>query len=272
MTSNAPSPLAIRRLGRASVAVTELGLGTAPLGELFDKIEEDEARRSSPPPGTAACAISIRRHGTGAGSPSIRSAARSTASRATNIVISTKIGRVLRRPLEAPTPSRINGSAASSSDGLRLQLRRRDALVRGQPAAARNQPGRRPPDPRPRPLGSQDRGDGQRLYHPAQDERMEGARGIARGRASSAGSAPASTRWARSRAILDLFDMDFFLSRCATRCSSRTCSTLEFPRCEERGVGIVIGGGYNSGILATGAIPARDVQLRARRRPRSWSG
>ncbi len=29
----------------------------------------------------------------------------------------------------------------------------------------------------------------------------------------------------------------------------------EFPRCEERGVGIVIGGGYNSGILATGAVP-----------------
>jgi D-threo-aldose 1-dehydrogenase len=29
----------------------------------------------------------------------------------------------------------------------------------------------------------------------------------------------------------------------------------EFPRCAERGVGIVIGGGYNSGILATGAVP-----------------
>jgi D-threo-aldose 1-dehydrogenase len=29
----------------------------------------------------------------------------------------------------------------------------------------------------------------------------------------------------------------------------------EFPLCEQRGVGIVIGGGYNSGILATGAVP-----------------
>jgi len=29
----------------------------------------------------------------------------------------------------------------------------------------------------------------------------------------------------------------------------------EFPRCAERGVGIVIGGTYNSGILATGAAP-----------------
>ncbi|HEY6735033.1 MAG TPA: aldo/keto reductase, partial [Roseiarcus sp.] len=29
----------------------------------------------------------------------------------------------------------------------------------------------------------------------------------------------------------------------------------EFPRCRERGVGIIVGGGYNSGILATGAVP-----------------
>jgi D-threo-aldose 1-dehydrogenase len=29
----------------------------------------------------------------------------------------------------------------------------------------------------------------------------------------------------------------------------------EFPRCAERGVGIVVGGTYNSGILATGAAP-----------------
>ena len=29
----------------------------------------------------------------------------------------------------------------------------------------------------------------------------------------------------------------------------------EFPRCEERGVGIIVGGGYDSGIFATGAVP-----------------
>ena len=31
----------------------------------------------------------------------------------------------------------------------------------------------------------------------------------------------------------------------------------EFPRCAERGVGIVVGGTYNSGILATGAVPSQ---------------
>jgi D-threo-aldose 1-dehydrogenase len=48
----------------------------------------------------------------------------------------------------------------------------------------------------------------------------------------------------------------------------------EFPRCAERGVGVVIGGTYNSGILATGAVshamynysPAKpDILERVRR-------
>src|SRR6202034_3857417 len=36
-------PLKTRKLGRTNVSVTELGLGTAPLGELFDKVDDDEA-------------------------------------------------------------------------------------------------------------------------------------------------------------------------------------------------------------------------------------
>ena len=55
--------------------------------------------------------------------------------------------------------------------------------------------------------------------------------------------------------FLDLFDIDFFLL--AMRYTLLEQEVLEsiFPRCAERGVGIVVGGGYNSGILATGAVP-----------------
>jgi D-threo-aldose 1-dehydrogenase len=43
--SSTKTPFAKRQLGkRTGVMVTELGLGTAPLGETFDVIEEDEAR------------------------------------------------------------------------------------------------------------------------------------------------------------------------------------------------------------------------------------
>jgi len=43
MSVNSPARLATRKLGRAGVEVTELGLGTAPLGENWDIIEEEEA-------------------------------------------------------------------------------------------------------------------------------------------------------------------------------------------------------------------------------------
>ena len=36
-------PLKTRKLGRTNVSVTELGLGTAPLGELFERVNDDEA-------------------------------------------------------------------------------------------------------------------------------------------------------------------------------------------------------------------------------------
>ncbi len=55
--------------------------------------------------------------------------------------------------------------------------------------------------------------------------------------------------------FLDLFDMDFFLLAMRYTLLEQDVLDSEFPRCAERGVGIVIGGGYNSGILATGAIP-----------------
>ena len=38
-------PLKTRKLGRTNVSVTELGLGTAPLGELFERMNDNEAAR-----------------------------------------------------------------------------------------------------------------------------------------------------------------------------------------------------------------------------------
>ena len=55
--------------------------------------------------------------------------------------------------------------------------------------------------------------------------------------------------------FLDLFDIDFFLLAMRYTLLEQEVLDSEFPRCAERGVGIIIGGGYNSGILATGAAP-----------------
>jgi D-threo-aldose 1-dehydrogenase len=54
--------------------------------------------------------------------------------------------------------------------------------------------------------------------------------------------------------FLDLFDMDFFL--CALRYSLMEHDVLdtEFPYCQRREVGIVVGGAFSSGITATGPV------------------
>ncbi len=55
--------------------------------------------------------------------------------------------------------------------------------------------------------------------------------------------------------FLDLFDIDFFLVALRYTLMEQETLDLELPRCAERGVGIVVGGVLNSGILATGAVP-----------------
>ena len=90
----------MRKLGRTSVSVTELGLGTAPLGDLFDRIEDDEASAIVSAAWDGGVRYFDTSPGTGAGSRNTASAGLSTARTATDLVISTKIGRVLRRPLK----------------------------------------------------------------------------------------------------------------------------------------------------------------------------
>ena len=53
--------------------------------------------------------------------------------------------------------------------------------------------------------------------------------------------------------FLDLFDLDFFLI------ALRYTLDRELPYCQARNVGVVIGGVFKSGILATGAEPGGTV-------------
>ena len=93
------SPFARRALGsRTGVEVTELGLGTAPLGETFDVIEEDEARALL----AAAWDGGVRYFDTspwyGKGQAEHRLGRALYRRPRDEYVISSKVGRVLRRP------------------------------------------------------------------------------------------------------------------------------------------------------------------------------
>ncbi|MDZ4375729.1 MAG: aldo/keto reductase, partial [Phenylobacterium sp.] len=55
--------------------------------------------------------------------------------------------------------------------------------------------------------------------------------------------------------LLEWADPDLFLLAGRYTLLDRSAQTRLLPACEARGVGVVIGGPYNSGVLATGAVP-----------------
>ncbi len=55
--------------------------------------------------------------------------------------------------------------------------------------------------------------------------------------------------------FLDMVDLDFFLVAMRYTLLEQETLKEELPYCERRNVGIIIGGVYNSGITATGAVP-----------------
>jgi D-threo-aldose 1-dehydrogenase len=248
--------LPTRQLGkRTGCTVTELGLGTAPLGDLFDVIEEDEARALL----DTAWEGGIRYFDTspwyGRGQSEHRVGRALYRKPRDEFAISTKIGRTLQRPLKPGPFERgewrggldfdtifnygYDGVMRSFEDSLqRLGINRIDVLLihdldtwhhklESKVGAYMNQ------------LFTS----GWRALEELRDQGV--IKGIGAG-FNTVGTIPR---------YLDLFDMDFFLIAMRYTLLEQDVLDSEFPRCAERGVGIVIGGTYNSGILATGAVP-----------------
>ncbi len=247
-------PLKARKLGRMAVSVTELGLGTAPLGDLFQMVEDDEAAAII----GAAWDGGVRYFDTspwyGRGQAEHRVGRALYRKPRGEFVISSKIGRVLRRPLK-PGPIKdqwlgglqfkpvfdysYDGVMRSFEDSLqRLGVNSIDLLlIHDLDIWSHRSPAN--VDAYFCELATS----GWRALEELRDS------GAIKGIGAGLNIMEAIPRF------LDLFDIDFFLL--AMRYTLLEQDALEsiFPRCAERGVGIVVGGGYNSGILATGAVP-----------------
>src|SRR5262249_48504923 len=61
---------------------------------------------------------------------------------------------------------------------------------------------------------------------------------------------------------LKRFDIEFFLVATPYNLLDQPVLDEEFPLCEERGVGIIIGSVFATGILATGAVPGARYNYR----------
>jgi D-threo-aldose 1-dehydrogenase len=228
-----------RALGRSAVSVTALSLGTAPLGNLFAAVSEAEAADVV----AAALEVGIGyldtapHYGVGLAEERV---GRALAGRPReSFTLSTKVGRLLRplREGEAAQPEGFTDTPARarewdfSPDGVRRSVE--DSLER---------------------LGL-DRIDVALLHDPDEHERdvYEGgfaaladlrAQGVVGAIGAGMNQSAMLTRFVRD------FDVDVVL--CAGRYTLLDQSALAdlLPECERRGTSVVIGGVYNSGLLA----------------------
>ena len=248
-------PLARRTLGRTGVALTQLGFGSAGLGDLFSVLSEAEATATV----AAAWDAGIRYFDTapwyGRGQAEHRVGRVLYPHPRADFVLSTKVGRTLQAfhdaerfdrgmwagglPFEIRFDYSYDGVMRSFEDSLqRLGLPRIDLLLihdldlqyHGRPE-------------RVRALLDELYTGGWRAL--SELKRAGLIRGIGAG-INERGMIPR---------FLDMMEIDFFLVALPYTLMEQDVLDAEFPRCAAEGVGIVIGGVFASGILATGAVP-----------------
>jgi D-threo-aldose 1-dehydrogenase len=248
------NPAETRKLGKTDVSLTQLGFGGAPLGELFVRLDEATAAATL----QAAWDAGVRYYDTapyyGRGLSEIRTGRFLDGKPRSEFVLSSKVGRWFfppARPDEFDTGFWAGGLRFDhvhdySYDGImrsyeqsqmRLGMNRIDLLLihdldfwfhatEAKVAAYLGQ-----------------------LFTSgwrALDELR--SHGLVRGLGAGINELGMMPRF------LDMLDIDFFLVAMRYTLLEQDTLETELPYCQRRNVGIVIGGVYNSGITATGAV------------------
>ncbi len=260
-------------LGTTSVEVTRLGLGTAPLGNLYAAVADDVAR------GVVDAALdagvgfvdTAPFYGYGLSERRVGDALRAHGARRGHVVLSTKVGRLLAPRREGPAPSHgfvdtlpfvpvfdysRDAVVRSFEDSLqRLGVDRIDVLFAHDVGRLTHR------DDHDRTLGDLLAG-GLPALHALKGDGLVGAIGIGVNETEVC------------LEILKDADLDVILLAGRYTLLDQRAQDDLLPVCARRGVSVVLGGPYNSGILATepcddatydyARAPA-DVVARARR-------
>lgn len=258
-------PFALRRLGRTDLELPQLGFGGAALGNIFNVIPDSQADATM----DAAWDAGVRYYDTspwyGRGLSEHRIGRGLYLRPRAETIVSTKVGRVLFAPDDVAA---FEGSERSWPNGLkfqhrhdytyagvmrsyedslqRLRLNRVDLLVIHDLDLAN--------------LGSEE------LVQKHLDELDAGGGMRALGELKSAGLIKAVgagvNRMGTIPRFLQRFELDFFLVALPYTLAEQPVLDAEFPLCEEHGVGVIIGGVFASGILATGPVPGARYNYR----------
>ena len=244
-----------RPLGRTKLQVTVLGLGTATLGNLYAPVSDADAHDTVKTAFDAGVRFVDTAPFYGHGWSEHRVGEALRGYKRDDIVLSTKIGRLLKPkdpakgidggvfaavlPFEPVFDYSYDGVMRSVEDSLqRLGTHRIDVLLIH---------------------------DVDRWTHGSQkasDRRMKevlegGYKAMVKLRESGAVGAIGAglNEWDTSQKLAEASDLDCFLL--AGRYSLLEQESLKtfLPLCQKRGIGIFLGGPYNTGILATGAVP-----------------
>lgn len=241
-----------RRLGRSGVSLSPVGLGGVPLGEIYARVDETVARETM----SAAWDAGIRYYDTspwyGRGLSELRFGTLLRQKPRSEFVLSTKVGRTFHRPSD---PASFKGEFWAGGlpfehrfdytyDGImrsydqslmRLGLNTIDLLLIHDLDVAE--------------IGSEDL-----VKHHFRDLERSGWRALEALRHSGEISAIGAgvNILGTIPEFLRRFDLNFFLVAMPYTLLDQDVLNEEFPLCRERGVGIIVGSPYASGILATG--------------------
>lgn len=244
-----------RTIGRTDASVTQVGLGCAPLGDLFEALSETQAQATL----QAAWDAGVRYFDTapfyGYGKSEHRLGTFLRQQPRNDFVISTKVGRVLRAarhwqsfdkagwvgglPFEFDVDFSYDGIMRSVEDSLqRLSLPSVDLLVIHDLDFYFHKN-----EARVNAYLNQLFTSGWRALDELRHNKV--IKGVGAG-INEQGMIPR---------FLDLVELDFFLVANGYNLLTQAMLESEFPRCAEQGVSVIIGAVFASGILATGAVP-----------------
>jgi D-threo-aldose 1-dehydrogenase len=258
-------PFALRRLGRSDLALPQMGFGGAPFGNLFTIVSDDEAEATL----QAAWDAGVRFFDTspwyGRGLSEQRFGRFLRRQKRDEFCITTKVGRVFTAPAD---PAAFARSERDWPNGLHFEHRHDysyDGIMRAYEDSLQRLGLNRVDALLIHDLDLKNLGTDALVSAHLTQLATGGMRALEELKASGAIRAIGAgvNHVGTIPRFLDLVDLDFFLVALPYTLAEQPVLDVEFPLCEKRGVGVVIGGVFASGILATGVVPGATYNYHA---------
>ena len=250
-------PFARRKLGRSSLDLPRLGFGGAALGNIFDIVTDRDAEATL----DSAWSAGVRYFDTspwyGRGLSERRIGSYLHGKPAGERIITTKVGRLFSAPAD---PAAFARSERAWPQGLHFEHRYDygyDAIMRSYEDSLQRLGINRVSALIIHDLDLVNLGSEEAVAHHLDQLESGGFRALEALKATGAIAAIGAgvNRRGTIPRFLERFDLDFFLVATPYSLVEQDVLDDEFPLCAARGVGLVIGAVFATGILATGPIP-----------------